>query len=642
MRRILAVLLVVFAGLSLRATTLAVPPEPTAAPQRDSVAAALDDIDAFVAGVMEEWHVPGLAIAVIKDGDVVLSKGYGYRDIDEELPVTPRTLFAIGSITKSFTVTVLGMLADEGALDWDEPVRTYLGDFDLYDEVATQHMTPRDLVTHRSGLPRHDLLWYGSDLTRQELYERLRDLQPSKGFREVFQYQNLMFMTAGLLAGQLAGSSWEGLVQQRIFEPLGMVRSNFSVKDSQRDDDFSYPYNLIDEEARQIDFRLIDEMGPAGSINSSVEEMIRYVQFHIDRGKWGGEELLSEGTARQMQTPQMVIPGDVQYDELGYTQYGMGFFVTTYRGRILVHHGGGIDGFISLLSFMPREKTGMIVLTNATGVTPAVAVTTTVTRGVYDRILGLEPVDWVGRVKEQQAKAEAAEKEGEEREARIEGTSPSHALEDYVGIYEHPAYGTLKIELEGDHLGVTFSSFSSPLEHFHYDVFEVPEDPLDPASGTKLMFLYNKNGVIDRVAVPFEPNVDDIVFTRVARSGGGGGGNLSVGHGVTHIGTHLSSQSGPNLGGSHEDSCDSVVPPAGSCRPLLRPGAGGRAETGGDALHRDDQGDARGCAWLRGGHSQGRPGRRDGRVEPRLQVGVHERHVHLHPGVSLQGYGLLG
>ncbi len=514
MRRYVAILLALLVGYAVLPTPTSFAAPHAATPEHgDSAKSTINGIDEFIVSVMDEWEVPGLAIAVVRDGEVILSKGYGYRNREDQLPVTPRTLFAIGSITKSFTVTTLGVLVDEGKLDWDEPVRSYLPDFQLVDEVATEHMTPRDLVTHRSGLPRHDLLWYGSPLTRRELYERLRYLEPSQEFRRVWQYQNLMFMTAGYLADKVAGMSWEELTRARIFEPLDMERSNFSVKDMQRADDFSYPYTMADDVVRKIDFRNIDEVGPAGSINSSVEEMIRYVQMHIDEGAWNGEQLLSKANAQQMQTPQMVIGGTVQYDELGHTQYGLGLFITTYRGRKLVHHGGGIDGFISLLSFMPNEKLGMIVLTNLSGNNP---VPTIVTRGVYDRVLELDPVDWAGRVKEQQAKAEDAEEQGEEHSVRIEGTAPSHPLEDYAGSYQHPGYGVIDVEVEGEQLVASFNSFTTKLEHFHYDVFEAPENPIVAFSDFQVVFRYNKNGVINELYVPLESSVDDIVFTRVA------------------------------------------------------------------------------------------------------------------------------
>jgi len=515
MRRVVGILVALFVGTAVLPAPTSTLASPHIAPvsHGDTASATLNGIDQFITSVMTEWEVPGLAIAVVHDGEIVLSKGYGYRNVEEELPVTPQTLFAIGSITKSFTVTTLGMLADEGKLDWDEPVRTYLPDFQLMDDVANEYMTPRDLVTHRSGLPRHDILWYGSSLTRRELFDRLRYLEPSQEFRAVWQYQNLMFMTAGYLAGQLAGTTWENLAQTRIFDPLGMSRSNFSVEDMKKSDDFSYPYTMADDEVIKIDFRNIDEVGPAGSINSSVEEMVRYVQFFIDEGEWDGEQLLSKANARQMQTPQMVIPGAVRYEELGHTQYGMGLFITTYQGRKLVHHGGGIDGFISLLSFMPTEKLGMIVLTNLSGNNP---VPTIVMRGVYDRVLELDPVDWMGRVREQQAEAEETEEEGEEVAGRVEGTSPSHDLEDYAGNYEHPGYGVISVEVDGEQLRANYTSFSATLEHVHYDVFEAPENPVVAFSGFQVVFRYNKRGEITELLAPMEPSVEDIVFTRVA------------------------------------------------------------------------------------------------------------------------------
>ncbi len=478
----------------------------------------LRGIDAFILSVMEEWKVPGLAIAVIKDDRVILSKGYGYRDVEKKLPVTPRTLFAIGSITKSFTVTILGMLVDEGKLDWDTPVREYLPDFRLYDPIATEHMTIRDLVTHRSGLPRHDLVWYGSHLSREEMVRRLRYLKPSKEFRSAWQYQNLMFMTAGYLAGRVMGTRWEELVRQRIFQPLGMRASNFSVTDAQRSDDFALPYDKVNDRIERIPFRNIDEIGPAGSINSNVEEMIRYVQFHINKGTYGGRQLLSRRNAEQMQTPQMVMPGSIQkliYDERGLASYGLGFMITTYRGHKVVTHGGGIDGFISLLSFMPDEKIGMIVLTNLSGANPVPII---VARNVYDRLLGLEPIDWANRIKEEQEKAKKAEEEAKKKRlaARREGTSPSHPLPEYAGRYEHPAYGTIRIEVKGSKLILSFREWTAPLRHVHYDIFRIPEAPRNPLGNMTVTFSYNKRGDIDRLAIPLERNVADIVFARVA------------------------------------------------------------------------------------------------------------------------------
>ncbi|HVC92073.1 MAG TPA: serine hydrolase [Pirellulales bacterium] len=485
--------------------------EPTAEPP--TVLAGFDEL---VAGLMKEDKVPGLAVAVIRDGQVVLAKGYGHRNVAEQLPVTAQTLFAIGSVTKSFTAAGLGMLVDEGKLDWDQSVRKWLNDFQLKDGIATEHMTPRDLVTHRSGLPRHDFLWYGSPLSRRELYDRLKFLEPSKEFRATFQYNNLMFMTAGLLIERVSGASWEDFTRERFFGPLSMVRSNFSVVDSQKTDNFALPYHLVGEEVKTVPFRNIDAVGPAGSINSSVEEMIRYVQFHIAKGKVGEVQRLSAANAEAMQSPQMVTPGSPPYEELGHSSYGLGLNVASYRGHKLVEHGGGIDGFISKLSFMPAKKIGVIVLTNLSG--GSFIASPAITYNLYDRLLGLEPIDWAGRLREQIAKAKQAGEEAKKSGpvGRKEGTSPSHSLADYGGDYEHPGYGRLRVEFEGTtELKITSNGVTVPLKHFHYDIFELGEVTDGPLAGLKITFGYDKRGEIDRVAVPLESTVDDIVFKRV-------------------------------------------------------------------------------------------------------------------------------
>lgn len=478
--------------------------------------------DKFVKSVMSDWKVPGVAVAVIHDGEILLAEGYGYRDVEEKLPVTADTLFAIGSNSKSFTVTLLGMLNDEGQLDWDKPVFEYLPGFQMHDPTATLQMTARDLVTHRSGLPRHDLIWHATCLTRKELFDRLRYLEPTKEFRSNYQYQNLMFMTAGYLAGHIGEGDWEMLATEKILKPLGMQRSNFSVDDMQTDADFAYPYSTDgadkDEQVVRIPFRNIDAIGPAGSINSSVSEMIRYVQFHIDYGKHGENRLLSESNARAMQTPQMVMTADDDRDvELGDPTYGLGLIVSTYRGHKYVGHGGGIDGFISAMSWLPHERIGVVVLSNFSG--EANPVPNIVTRNVFDRLLELDPIDWNTRSRDRFEKAikERDEKREDAAAERKQGTSPSHPLQDYEGDYEHPAYGTATVVKERKKLNCTVAGFTLPLEHFHYDVFAVPEDvPREIRSyrGRRVQFFYDKKGDIDRLSVSLEPRVDDIIFKR--------------------------------------------------------------------------------------------------------------------------------
>jgi len=475
----------------------------------------LAGIDAFITSAMKDWKMPGAAVAVLQDGKIVLSKGYGFRDIKKELPVTPQTLFAIGSITKSFTVLSLGTLVDEGKLDWDKPVREYLPSFRLFDPVATERTTPRDLVTHRSGLPRHDLMWYNSTFTRKEMVERLRYLEPSQDFRSTYQYNNLMFMTAGYLAGQLSGLSWEELVRQRILVPLGMKNTNFSVADSKRSADAALPYQKVKEELKEIPFRGLDEMAPAGSINSSIEDMSKYLLMHLNKGKYGNTQIVSESNLLQMHTPQMVVTGGVlRWPELGHSSYGMGWSISSYRGYKLVEHGGAIDGFNALVTFLPQKNAGLVVLANRGG-TPLMQV---IAYNVYDRLLGLDQVAWNQRFLDDQKKAEASQEEAKKKgfTVRKEGTQPSHELKEYAGEYEHPGYGTVHIGLEKEGLKLSYNRMSGPLKHFHYDMFEVAEDELNPLQRTKLNFATNLQGEIDSLLIPLEPNVKEIVFKRMA------------------------------------------------------------------------------------------------------------------------------
>lgn len=482
-------------------------------PAQRSSAPNLTGFDQWVTSVMAEWKIPGLAVGAVQDGKVVFAKGYGLRDVEAKLPVTPQTVMAIGSNSKSFTAVLMAMLADEKKLDWDTPVRTYLPDFRLYDEIATQELTPKDLVTHRSGLPRHDNLWYGRPFTREQLYQRLRYIEPSASIRSRYQYQNLMFMTAGILTERLTGRTWEQQLQDRIFTPLGMTRASASANDIVRAGDFAYPYMVRNDSVVRVPYRNIDAVGPAGSINASVEDMLKYIQFRIDQGTAGGKRLVSEAQERLMQSPHMVSGAGFDYPELGLGNYGLGVGVSTYRGHKLVVHGGGIDGFISSMSWLPDRKVGIMVLTNFSGDNP---VPVMVMRTLYDRLLGAPAVDWAARTRTAAAEDRARQQKAREaRQAeRKTGTSPSHPINAYAGSFEHPGYGTLVVTVDDGKLTATLDPHRVALEHFHYDVWEINDPGNVVPFGGRLRFLTNGKGEIDQVAVPLEPNVSDIVFKR--------------------------------------------------------------------------------------------------------------------------------
>ena len=482
----------------------------------DQARQALQGFDRFVDSAMTAWKVVGLGLGIVVDGQVVYQKGHGLRDLEKKLPATPKTMFAIGSSSKAFTVFALGTLVDQGKLEWDKPVITYMPDFRLYDPAATLRITPRDLVTHRSGLPRHDLVWYNnSTSTRDEVVRRIAYLPPNKDLRETFQYNNLMFLTAGVLAGRLMNSSWEDAIRRLVFQPLGMTSSNFSVAESQKTPDFSLGYTVRRDTIQRLPFRNIDLVGPAGSINSNVEDMLKWVGMHLAGGVVDGKPVISRATLIDMYAPHMPMGGMPTDESLGAANYGMGWFLNEYRGHYQVQHGGNIDGFSAMVALFPQNKVGVVILTNQNGS----ALTGILLNHIADRVFGLSPRDWNGealaRSRRTQAAARAAEQKKESQ--RVPNTKPSHALSEYVGDYANPGYGTLSVGLPAEQLSLTatFNGITTPLEHWHYDVFSGMRNPGDPTfENMKYNFRTNLRGDIDAVAAPFEPNVDPIVFVR--------------------------------------------------------------------------------------------------------------------------------
>lgn len=474
----------------------------------------LTDFDTFVVDAMKDWNVPGVAIGIVRSNEVIYAKGFGYRDIKKKLPVTTNTLFAIGSTTKAFTAFLLGTLADEGKLQWDEPVRRYLPDFRLRDPHATELTTPRDLVTHRTGLPRHDAVWYNNNLiSRRDVVQRLAELEPSKKFREKFQYNNLMYVTAGHLIETITGQSWEENIRQRIFQPLGMSNSNFSVSDSQRARDFALPYREEDDTAKPIPFRNIDMVGPAGSINSSITEMIPWLRLNLNQGKHGERRLIKKATLADIHSPQIPMGATVERADISQPVYCLGWVIETYRGHRRLSHGGGIDGFITQVSLLPDSGIGIVTFANLNNT----ALPGLLVRHATDRLLDLPNEDWHGEALTKHKKGKASDKEASANKdlARKSGTHPAHPLSDYIGEFGNVSYGVLEVKLQDDRLQVAFNGMNAPLEHWHYEVFNATEGPGDKfLENKKLNFHTDVDGNVASVAIKLESAVKDIVFDK--------------------------------------------------------------------------------------------------------------------------------
>lgn len=450
--------------------------------------APLGGLDDYITAAMEAWEVPGLAIAVVHDGRTVYERGYGVRDVTTGEPVDEHTLFAVGSTSKAFTSATLGMLVDEGRLGWDDRVIDHITWFEMYDAYATRELTVRDLLTHRSGLARGDAVWYSWPHDRNEIIRRVRYLEPTRSFRGAWQYQNLMFLTAGEVVHAVSGQSWDDFVAERIFAPLGMDRSVTSASALPHMDNVASPHVPVDGTPTPVAHKNIDNVGPAGSIYSSVSQMARWVALHLESGVHGGARLVSDSVMAEMHYPQMAIQADAPENRLhsrdavmNFNAYGLAWWVLDYRGRKVVDHGGGIDGMRAHVAFMPEKGVGMVALSNARPNNLIVALMYRVFDHYLDGSVGRESADWstlmLAEMKEGEARAAEARRELEA--GRAMGTSPSRPLAEYAGAYEEEYHGVVDILHEDGGLRLSLGGKTTGrLDHWHHDVFRVvPDNP---------------------------------------------------------------------------------------------------------------------------------------------------------------------
>lgn len=445
-----------------------------AAPTRAATRGApLDGLDQYIERAMKEWHVPGLAIAIVKDDSVVYAKGFGVREVGKPDRVDAHTLFAIGSNTKAFTSAAIGIMVDRKKMRWDDKVTHFLPDFQLYDPWVTREITISDVLSHRSGLGRRgDMLWYGSEYGRDEILRRVRFLKPNSSFRTQFGYQNMMFLAAGQALAKAAGRSWDDVIVSEIFQPLGMDESNTSTDSLRGRNDVATPHSIDGANAIPIPWRNLDNAAPAGSINSSVSDMTHWIRMQLDTGVYAGKKIISARSLNTTHSPQTIIPSppDSLIPSTHFSLYAMGWVLQDYLGRELVWHNGGIDGMLSEVRLVPEAKLGFVILTNADGhnINPAISYR------VLDAYLGAPARDWsaIGLAQQKKAEAMQAKAELEAEAARARDSKPSLALERYAGTYADSMYGNATVKVENGKLVLRYGpTFEGDLEHWQYDTF---------------------------------------------------------------------------------------------------------------------------------------------------------------------------
>jgi len=476
-----------------------------------------------VAEGLKIWDFPSVAIGIIKDGRVVLSEGFGMRDNALGLPATGKTLYQIGSCSKAFTSALVAIMVDQGKLSWDAPIGDLLPEIRFYDPAATEQLTLRDMLCHRSGLPRHEYAWYGTNFSKSELMHNLRYLEPNKPIRSTFQYNNFGYMLAGYAVERVTGKSWEECLKEYIFEPLGMERSNAFIDAILADPDHGTPYDRTDPNVdltkgqREIPFYKMDEedyekgigapLGPAGSINSCPEEMLKWVQLHLQNGEYNGKRIISEAQMKELHRPHipMTQAMEIPCDEIDFENYSLGWFVESFRGHKVLQHGGSINGFIGYTSFIPDLNLGVVAYTNMN----LSHLPQSLAFEVYDYYMGYEGGNWVQRYFDYLANRWNNRDTdvikvftGEQKL----GTTPAHAMEEYCGTYSRPGYTPAVVTLEDGVLHFDFIGAKCSMTHFHYETFTCDKIVGELPPGVPVHFhTAEVGGEVDGFAMPLCP-----------------------------------------------------------------------------------------------------------------------------------------
>ncbi|MCC7052432.1 MAG: serine hydrolase [Gemmatimonadaceae bacterium] len=500
---------------SLLAAALALVP---ALPAQRVVSAPPADLDTYVEQVMRTFDVPGMAVSIVKDGKVLVGRGYGVRTLGDTARVTPGTRFGIASNSKAFTATALAMLVDEGKVEWDVPVVTYLPQFALSDPYVTRQITVRDLLVHRSGLGlgAGDLLWWpASTYNRKQIMHRLRDIPLSTSFRSAYAYDNVLYLVAGEVIEAVSGQVWEDFIATRLLAPLGMTGTTTRHSDAARSGNVATTHAMVDGRLQRITPLTSDNTNPAGGINTSAADIAKWMIAQLDSGRTGSTRLWSQRAQRNLwtgvtPTPIRSAPPGLAAVAPQFSLYALGFNVQDYRGRKIATHTGGLPGYVSQVTFVPSLKLGVSVLTNQ----ESADAFQSITQRVLDHFMGAAPVDWRA-VMDSMAKANRARSAAQvsgAAAARDSLSKPSLPIERYAGEYEDSWYGRVSITTTAGRLGITMRpspDLVGELQHWQYDTFVVRWKDRALRADAFITFQLAPDGSVENARMaPFTDDVD--------------------------------------------------------------------------------------------------------------------------------------
>jgi CubicO group peptidase (beta-lactamase class C family) len=484
-------------------------------------------LDTAFARILKDWKAAGFAVAVVEKNKLVYAEGFGYKDWQARAPVTANTQFAIGSCTKAFTAALIGLLTRDGKIDIDKPVRNYLPALNFYNNDMNNNVTLRDMMSHRTGVSRYDYSWYFfPSRSRDTLMQRVQYMEPSEPLRRRWQYNNFMYLLQGVVVEKLTGKSWEDNIREKLFQPLGMTNSNVSLVEWLKAKDLSVGYGVKhDSIIDKSDYFDISGMAPAGSINSSVNDMAKWLTLWINGGKFEGKEILPTQYITEAISSQMVIGSSLpskDRPDMYLSNYGLGWMLTSYRGHYRVEHGGNINGFSASTSFFPSDSIGIVVLCNQNGS----QVPAQVRNLISDRMLGLAYRDWQSQAFSADTAAKNKSKAAEKTAVsnRKKGTVTSHPLKDYTSLYTSPGKESFEVSLQKDSLFMQMPNEKLYLRHYHYDVFtlwdkaDLADNDTTNIEGLNISFRMDESGDIVSASMPLEGPAKPIVFAKGVKS----------------------------------------------------------------------------------------------------------------------------
>ena len=481
----------------------------------------LKGLDSELEKVLKKLEEPGFAVAIVENDQILYSKGFGYRDYENKIKVDSNTLFAIGSATKSFTSSLLGVLREDEKLDFEDSPIDHINELRFYNSQMNDVISIRDMMSHRTGLPRHDGSWYFfSTFSKDSLVSRVKHHKPFTSVRNQWYYNNFMFMLQGVIAERITNKTWSENIKEMIFEPLGMTRSNTSIAELENSENAAIGYS---EGFKKMEYYKIAGMAPAGSINSSVNEMSKWLITWINKGEYKGEKILPPNYTEEAISSQSVIGANLPDEDnpgLHLANYGYGWFLSSYKGHYRVEHGGNIDGFSASASFFPSDEVGIIVLSNQNGSSAPPIVRNIIT----DRMLDVKKTDWLKDHLDKLKEAKLVQKELDKNEDsdKIKGTSPSRSMDEYEGEYTNLGYGTFDISMKNDSLFMRVPNKTFWLSHHHYDSFlpynlkngkiDINEESVFERERVLITFYADQLGEIKKLGLPFEPAIDEPIY----------------------------------------------------------------------------------------------------------------------------------